>query len=149
MFFGEHEHTLDDKCRFIVPAKYRERLKDGCFMTRGLDGCLWIFTVSSYEDLTTKLQRLDQLNPNARNLIRFLTGHDLTLDQQGRLLIPPSLRAHANINPKADVVIVGVSGQLPRIEVWQADRWATMNEIFQKDGAAIAESLSLAGLTLS
>ncbi|MFN8499977.1 MAG: division/cell wall cluster transcriptional repressor MraZ [Anaerolineae bacterium] len=149
MFYGEHEHTLDDKCRFIVPAKFRERLKDGCFMTRGLEGCLWIFTVTSFEDLTTKLQRLDQLNPNARNLIRFLTGHDLTLDQQGRLLIPPALRAHANVNPKADVVIVGVGGQLPRIEVWPADRWANMNEIFQKDGAAIAESLSQAGITLS
>ena len=78
MFYGEHEHTLDDKCRFTVPAKFRERLKDGCFMTRGLDGCLWIFTASSYEDLTTKLQRLDQLNPNARNLIRFTQ----TLEQQ-------------------------------------------------------------------
>ncbi|MFN8482868.1 MAG: division/cell wall cluster transcriptional repressor MraZ [Anaerolineae bacterium] len=149
MFYGEHEHTLDDKCRFTVPAKFRERLKDGCFMTRGLDGCLWIFTASSYEDLTTKLQRLDQLNPNARNLIRFFTGHDLTLDQQGRLLIPPALRAHANVNPKADVVIVGVSGQLPRIELWQADRWASQTEMFQTDGTAIAESLYTAGITLS
>lgn len=118
-------------------------------MTRGLDGCLWIFTVSNYEDLTTKLQRLDQLNPNARALIRFLTGHDLSLDQQGRLLIPPSLRAHANISPKADVVIVGVSGQLPRIEVWPADRWAAQNEMFQNNGASIAENLFAAGITLS
>lgn len=149
MFYGEYEHTLDDKGRFIVPIRFRDYLEEGCFMTRGLDGCLWIFTVKDYETLWAQIQTMNQFEPEARKIARMFTGADMKLDKQGRLLIPPSMRSHAGIEPGADIIIVGVQTQSPRIEVWNAERWNTFNAELQAGDSATAEALARKGFKFS
>jgi len=148
VFSGEYEHTLDDKCRFIVPIRFRERLEEGCVLTRGLDGCVWIFPPQVYEQLMTQAQELNQFNRSARQLVRLLTGHDLKLDKQGRLLIPPPLRTHAEIGPDSDIVVVGVNTRLPRIEIWGRARWDGVTEELGSENGTMAEDLANMGFFL-
>lgn len=148
MFSGEYEHTLDDKCRFIVPIRFRERLEEGCVITRGLDRCLWIFPQSIYDELVTQIQQLNQFNRAARQLLRLLTGHDLKLDKQGRLLIPPALRDHAEIGPDSDIVVVGIPAKSPHLEVWSKTRWAEVQKQLEEDNDDMAEQLANMGFAL-
>jgi MraZ protein len=148
VFSGEFEHTLDDKCRFIVPIRFRERLEEGCVLTRGLDGCVWIFTPPTYEEFMAQTQSLNLLNRGARQLMRLFTGHDLKIDKQGRLVIPPPLREHADLGPDSDVVVVGVKSTYPHIEVWSRARWQAMNQEFSSDVGVMSEDLAQMGFTL-
>ncbi len=148
LFSGEYEHTLDDKCRFIVPIRFRERLEEGCVITRGFDGCLWIFPQPDYDRLMTQIQTLNQFNRSARQLFRLLTGHDLKLDKQGRILIPPALRAHADIGPDSEIVIVGINSDTPHLEVWNKARWDTVQNDLGENSQTMGEELAGLGFSL-
>ena len=148
LFSGEYEHTLDDKCRFIVPIRFRERLEEGCVITRGFDGCLWIFPQPDYDRLMTQIQTLNQFNRSARQLFRLLTGHDLRLDKQGRILIPPALRAHADIAPDSEIVIVGINSDTPHLEVWNKARWDGVQNDLGENSQTMGEELAGLGFSL-
>ena len=142
MFSGEYEHVLDEKGRLIIPAKFRAHLADGLFVTRGLDGCLFVFPPDTWREMSEKVSNLPLAHPGARLFSRMIfSGTECKLDRQGRILIPPPLRAHANI--ESEVVITGVDS---RLEIWSKERWQEMTTKMEEESSFIAEQLTNLGI---
>ena len=131
MFYGEYQHSLDNKDRVIIPAKFREIFKENYvekfFITRGLDQCLFVFTEESWKAQEKKFRDLPFTKGEARkfNRLYFSGASEVICDKQGRILIPSYLKSYADI--KEDVVIIGVSD---RIEIWSREKW---NEFFEQN----------------
>ncbi len=125
MFIGEYRHSLDDKGRVIVPSKYRDKLGETFVLTKGLDGCLFIYTLPEWSIFEQKLRSLPLTSTNARKFVRFfLSGAiECNTDKQGRILIPVNLRNYSEM--LKDIVFVGMSN---RIEVWSDQKWTSYNE---------------------
>ena len=136
MFMGEYNHTIDAKGRLIVPSKFREQLGDEFVVTKGLDGCLFVYENTEWKILEEKLKKLPLTNANARKINRFfLAGAALCeVDKQGRILLPAVLREFAGI--EKDAVMVGVGN---RIEIWSKESWMSANVYDDMD--EIAESM--------
>lgn len=136
MFMGEYNHTVDAKGRLIVPSKFREQLGDEFVVTKGLDGCLFVYENTEWKILEEKLKKLPLTNANARKINRFfLAGAALCeVDKQGRILLPAVLREFAGI--EKDAVMVGVGN---RIEIWSKESWTSANVYDDMD--EIAESM--------
>ena len=100
MLIGEYEHSLDSKGRMILPAKIREDLGEKFIITKGLDGCLFGFSESEWNNFEEKLKQLPLTNKNARDFVRFfLSGAvEAETDKQGRILIPANLREYADLD---------------------------------------------------
>ena len=143
MFRGEYNHTVDTKGRLIIPSKFREKLGDECIVTRGLDGCLFVFPMKEWENYEEKLKQLPMTNKNARSFVRFLTAGATSceFDKQGRVLIPATLRKFAGI--EKDVVLAGL---LNRIEIWSEEKWNENNNYEEIDMDEIAGQLTELGL---
>ena len=124
MLIGEFEHSLDAKGRIIIPAKLRETIGEKFVVTKGLDGCLFAFSLSEWTNFEEKLKSLPLSNKNSREFTRFfLSGaSECEIDKQGRFLIPTNLRSIANL--KKDIVIIGVG---TRIEIWDKEKWEDYN----------------------
>lgn len=120
LFLGEYQHNLDAKGRLIVPAKFREDLGETCVITKGLDGCLFVYPMPAWQELFAKLQALPMTKRDARAFVRtFLAGAaEVDCDKQGRIGIPQSLQTYAGLDKS--VMLIGVAD---RIEVWSEDRW--------------------------
>ena len=120
MFMGEYNHTIDAKGRLIIPAKFREVLGDEFVVTKGMDGCLFVFDNSEWQVFAEKLRSLPMIDKEVRQFTRFfLAGAaSVEVDKQGRILLPSVLRAFAGITK--DTVLIGVGS---RIEIWSKDRW--------------------------
>ena len=120
MFMGEYNHTIDAKGRLIIPSKFREALGDEFVVTKGMDGCLFVFDNSEWQAFEAKLRSLPMIDKEARQFTRyFLAGAaSLEVDKQGRILLPAVLREFADITK--DAVLVGVGN---RVEIWSKDRW--------------------------
>jgi len=120
MFLGQHEHTIDEKGRLIVPAKYRESLGDNFIITFGLDVCLFVYPLEEWKVLSEKLKLLPLGQRDARAFKRILYSRatSCTLDNQGRVIIMKYLRDYARI--KREVMVIGV---LDRLEIWSKDIW--------------------------
>lgn len=142
MFMGQFEHSIDAKGRVIIPAKYREDLGDSFVVTRGLDGCLYLYPQGEWSEFVAKLQSLPS-NQNTRKIQRqFLSkAMEVTLDKQGRILVPALLRASAGL--EKEVVFVGM---MNRIEVWDKDR--LMEEELQEDEEILAANMDELGISL-
>jgi transcriptional regulator MraZ len=143
MLLGEYEHTIDDKNRLTLPAKFRRAFEDGGVVTRGLDGCLYAWPRAAWEQLVdSRLATLDVLTVHGRRMHRhFFSGAaETTPDKQGRVGIPPALLAHAKLG--RDVVVAGVNDHL---EIW--DRAAWKRELAEVEGSAedVAERLAAQG----
>jgi MraZ protein len=144
MFYGEYEHTIDRKGRIIVPAKFRQALKEheikSLFLTRGLDGCLFLFAESEWRSAESRFKQVPFTKGEGRKFNRlFFSGAvEVTVDGLGRLLVPRSLKEFAKI--KQDVVIVGVSN---RIEVWAKEQWRAFYESSRQSFEEIAERVML------
>lgn len=125
MFIGEYQHSLDEKGRVTVPSKYREQLGEAFVLTKGLDGCLFIYTQEEWANFEQKLKNLPLTNMNARKFVRFfLSGAvECMTDKQGRILIPNTLRVYSCI--EKDIVFIGMSN---RIEVWSLENWKAYND---------------------
>ena len=112
MFYGEYSHSLDRKSRIIIPAKFREALKDNFvekfFITRGLDGCLFLFTEDEWKKQEQKFKSLSFTKPDARrfNRLFFSGASEIVCDSQGRILIPQYLKDFAQI--QREIIIIGV-----------------------------------------
>jgi len=140
MLLGEYEHTLDDKNRLTLPAKFRRAFEHGCVVSRGLDGCVSAWTLDGWENhKETTVSTLNLLSREGRQMHRyFLSGAtDATPDKQGRVTIPPVLLAHAKLG--RDVVIHGANDHL---EIWDRDAWR--RELSDVEGSAedVAERLA-------
>ena len=120
---GEYQHSLDAKGRLFIPAKLREEL-GGCFVvTKGLDGCLFVYAQEEWEQLENKINSLPM--SKSRDLQRFFlsSAADVNPDKQGRILLPNTLRRYAKL--EKDVTIIGVSR---RAEIWSTQVWEEYNE---------------------
>jgi MraZ protein len=120
MFLGQYRHTLDDKGRLTVPARFREELSDGAYLTQGFDRNLRLLTEPAFKAIYEKLSQMNTTDPIARELRRliFATASQIDLDSVGRVLIPQFLREVAGL--ENDAVIVGVGGA---IEIWSPEAW--------------------------
>ena len=138
LFLGEFIHSLDDKSRVTIPAKFREGLGDRFIITRGLDNCLFVYPMNEWAIMEEKLKRLPFTKSDARAFVRFLFSGatECELDKQGRILIPSNLRDFANINKEA--IIIGVSN---RVEVWSKENWEKYSLDAEKSFDEIAEKI--------
>lgn len=119
MFMGEYHHTIDDKGRLTIPSKIREELGNDFIVTRGLDGCLFLYKKEDWDKMINKYQNLPNVK-DARNFMRFLLSgaNSLAFDRQGRINITLPLIKYADL--KKDCVVIGVGD---RLEIWDKDRW--------------------------
>ncbi len=143
MFMGEYNHTIDPKGRVIIPSKFREALGDEFVVTKGLDGCLFVYDMKEWNVFEEKLKSLPITNKDARRFVRFfLAGAaSVEVDKQGRILIPGVLRDFAEL--LKDVVLIGVAS---RVEIWSKERWdGTAN---YDDVEEIAEHMADLGLSI-
>ena len=141
MFMGEYNHTIDAKGRLIVPSKFREALGDTFVVTKGLDGCLFVYDNEEWQAFEEKLRSLPITNKEARQFARFfLAGAaEVEVDKQGRILVSNILREFAQISK--DVVLIGVAS---RIEIWSKERFEGMASFEDMD--EIAEHMAQLGL---
>jgi MraZ protein len=140
MLLGEYEHTLDDKNRLTLPARFRQAFAEGIVVTRGMDGCLFAYTPGDWAALVEgRLATLDPLSKEGRRMQRFFYAGatEAELDKQGRVGIPQALLEHAKLG--RDVVVAGVHDHL---EIW--DRAAWRLELAEVEGSAehVAERLA-------
>lgn len=143
MLIGEYEHSLDDKGRVIMPVKLRTDIGERFIITKGLDGCLFVFSQTEWSNFEAKLKELPLTNKSARDFVRFfLSGAtECEIDKQGRFLIVSNLRAYAEI--KKEVVIIGVG---TRIEIWDRERWNEYNSNDNMSADDIAENMTMLGI---
>ncbi len=141
MFMSEYSHSLDAKGRLIIPSKFREQLGQTFVVTKGLDGCLYIYASEEWEAFERKLSALPLINKEARRFARFfLAGASaVELDSHGRILLPPHLREFAGL--ERDVVLVGVG---TRIEIWNKAAWEEAGADEDMEGlSSLMEGLGL------
>ena len=144
LFFGESEHSLDNKGRVIIPARLRPALSEGLFVTRGLENCLWLFTMETWKEISGRLADVRMTNSHARQLERLLySGTEAKLDKQGRLLLPSSLRNFAGLSENGSAVVVGVRN---RIELWNSDRWVQLTSELGEADSGLGDSLAELGI---
>ena len=143
MFIGEYQHSLDTKNRIMIPSKFRSKLGDHFILAKGLDHCLFIYTMEEWEKFEEKLSSLPLTSKDARQFTRFfLSGaEECEMDSQGRILIPQSLREHANLTK--DIVSIGVSN---RIEIWDAQSWRDFTSVDNFNTDDVAEKMADLGI---
>jgi MraZ protein len=143
MFLGEYRHNLDYKGRLGVPKKFRETLVPGAILTKGLDGCLFLYPKLEWERLTTRLRELSVTQADTRAFERYLFGGatKVEFDQLGRIKIPEYLLTYASL--KKEAVLVGI---LERIEIWSPERWNRLAKELEARGEEIAEKLGEKGV---
>ena len=135
-FLGTHAHTIDEKGRLTLPAKWRDQMTDGVMITRGLDRCLFVFPKNKFDVVLERLVELPFEIADARNWVRYVAGNadEAEFDKQGRILISQNLRNFASLN--GEVVVVGA---LDRIEVWNPEKYAEIDKSVETNANALAE----------
>ncbi len=142
MLIGEYIHTIDDKNRISMPAKFRKELGKKIIITPGLGSCLFIFTVGEWEKVSKRLSdssaELSFLKEDQRNFNRYMFGRaaEVEIDSIGRILIPEILKDRIGL--KSSAAIVGVRD---RLEVWNEKAWSENKQIVEKQAEALAEKL--------
>ncbi len=122
MFLGTHTPRLDDKGRLILPARFREQMEAGVVVTRGQERCLYVFPADEFTRIAGQLRQAPVTSKTARDYLRvFLSGaSDEVPDRQGRITLPPTLRAYAGL--ERDCAVIGAG---ERVEIWDATAWET------------------------
>jgi len=140
MFMGEYNHTIDAKGRLIVPSKFREQLGNEFVITKGLDGCLFVYSNEEWQNIENSFRDKPLTSKDARKFMRFFFAGACSceVDKQGRILIPAVLREFADITK--DAVLVGVGG---RIEIWSKEKWTDNGDYDDMD--EIAEHMAELG----
>jgi MraZ protein len=136
---GEFAHNIDRKGRLIMPAKFREELGERVVVNRGLDGCLYVYTLDQWQVVYEKLSKLPTTKKDARKYQRLMLSKasECELDGQGRILIPSNLVELAEL--EKECMIIGVANH---IEIWAKHKWELMEEEEEGSFEEIAESLS-------
>lgn len=143
MLIGEYKHILDPKKRMAIPAKFRKEIGKKAVITRGLDQCLFVYTIPEWEKVAEKLSELPTGSADTRNFVRlFLAGAtDVEIDALGRVLIPDYLKEFAGLKDKA--VVVGV---YKRLEIWNEENWENYKQRIEKQTDMLAEKLGELGV---
>ena len=138
VFLGTHTPRLDDKGRLILPAKYREEVEAGVVVTKGHERCLFVFTAAGFADKAEQLQSAPLSARSSRDYARQLFGSafDQTPDRQGRITVPPGLRAYAGL--QRECVVVGAN---TRLEIWDASAWAAYESEHEDAFAAMEQEV--------
>lgn len=140
MFLGQYRHNLDSKNRLTVPARYREPLAEGAYVTRGFDGNLMVYTAADFGQISQQASETSVTDQSARQLKRLLFANAdfITIDKSGRMLIPDFLRQIAGL--ENEVVLAGMGDHL---EIWSPDRWMNQMEILDNPEANAERFASL------
>ena len=143
MFIGEYEHSVDNKGRITMPAKLKTEIGEKFVITKGLDGCLFVYSQEEWVNFEEKLKTLPLTNKNARDFVRFfLSGAiECELDKQGRFLITSNLREYATL--EKDIVIIGVG---TRLEIWNREKWKKYSSDENISADEIAENMTILGI---
>ena len=143
MLIGEFKHNLDSKNRLTIPAKLRMELGEKPVLTRGLDGCLFIYPNRDWQLFSEKINNLPLGQKKARDFKRFvLSGaSEIEIDEMGRILIPDPLKKYAKLGKS--IVVIGVQD---RIELWDENIWNKYIAESEKLSGDIAEGLSEFGI---
>ena len=120
MLMGEFHHNIDEKMRLIIPSKFRFELGEEIVITRGMEGCLFVYSLKEWEVITNKLKALPFTKRDARNFMRlFSSGATICeFDKQGRIVIPKNLKTYAEL--EKECVVLGVGD---RLEIWSSSNW--------------------------
>jgi MraZ protein len=143
MLLGEFEHTIDDKGRITVPAKFRGRLAAGLVVTKGIDPCLWLYPTDVWDDLSEEIRGLPLTDSRAREFRRQVFGgaSDSVPDRQGRVILPPYLREYADIDKQAIII-----GLFDHCEIWNPERWRERQKRSDNNPEARAEHFASLGI---
>lgn len=138
MFLGEYQHSLDNKGRITVPAKFREQLGDRFVVTKGLENCIFLYPFQEWQVIEEKLKTLPFTRADVRSFARFFFSgaSEMEIDKQGRAVLPSSLREYASIDK--DIIIIGVG---TRAEIWAAEKWEKYIDSAEESYEDIAASL--------
>lgn len=143
MFVGQYNHHLDYKSRTSIPKKFRDQLNNKAILTRGLDGCLFLYPISEWDKLSNQLNSLPLTGADARAFSRYLFSGavEISFDTLGRIHIPDYLVKFAQL--EKEVVVLGV---LNRIEIWSTKKYQLLSKALNKRSEEIAEKLSGSGI---
>jgi len=139
MLIGEYKHSLDGKGRLSIPVKFRSELGSSAIVTKGLEGCLFVYPKESWDIMAQKLSNLPVSSSNARAFSRLMLSGamEVEIDKLGRALIPGYLREYADL--EGEVVVNGVYN---RLEIWDKKAWTTYSKDAEGKSSEIAESLT-------
>lgn len=139
MFIGEYQHNLDAKGRIIIPSRFRDELHTTFILTRGLDGCLTIYSLKQWEKMFEEINKLPTTKKAARQYVRMLTStaSECTLDNQGRIQIPTFLSKPVNITKEC--VVIGANDH---IEIWDKITWEAYYVDASNSFEEVAENLN-------
>jgi MraZ protein len=140
MLLGEYEHTIDDKNRLTLPAKFRQAFDEGLVLTRGIERCLSAYPRDNWtETVESRLRELDPLSREGRLMHRyFFSGAaEAELDKQGRVMVPSSLGDYAGLGK--EVVVVGIRDHL---EIWDRASWRAHLDEIEGSAEDVAERLA-------
>ena len=143
MFIGEYKHTIDEKGRLAVPVKFRAQLSSGAVVTRGLDNCLFLYTEDEWKILAEKLASLPINKANTRAFSRLMLAGamDVSMDKQGRVILPDYLRKYVGVGKN-----VVVAGLYNRLEIWNEEKWEEYKSGTEESSGDIAEQLGELGV---
>jgi MraZ protein len=138
MFLGTHHPRLDEKGRLFLPARFRDQLAEGVVMTKGQERCLYVFPTDEFARMTQQMGEAPVTSKSARDYLRvfFAGASDEVPDKQGRVTVPPALRTYAGLT--RDCVVIGAN---TRVEIWDAEAWATYEAAQEQSFSDIAEEV--------
>ena len=142
MFIGEYEHALDEKKRVMLPKTFANGLGKKMVVTRGLDNCLFVYSLTTWKKVSERLQDLSFAKADTRGFNRFMLSGamEVEADKAGRILLSDHHKQFAGL--KRSVVFAGVSD---RVEVWDSELWKAYKEKIEKQAEAMAEKLGEVG----
>lgn len=143
MLIGEYTHSIDEKNRLSLPAKFRAEMGKKVVLTPGLDSCIFVFSPTEWKKITDRLSESSMLSADSRSFNRFLLGGavEAEIDSIGRILIPDFLKERAKLNSK--VAVVGVQ---TRVELWNEKAWGEYKQVVEKQADSLAEKLGQVGM---
>ncbi|MFZ2390259.1 MAG: division/cell wall cluster transcriptional repressor MraZ [Minisyncoccales bacterium] len=143
MIIGQYNYNLDPKKRLTIPTKFRNVLSEGAVITRGIDGCLFLYPQKQWNELADKLSKLPLSQSNARSFARVMLAGamDVKVDSLGRILIPDYLKEYAKLNKS-----VVIAGLYDRIEIWDEDAWKKYGQTTNTQVESMAEGLKELGI---
>ena len=139
MFMGTYNNSIDTKNRMIVPSKHRDQLGGRCVLTKGMDKCLYIYSMAEWEKQMDKIEALPESDPKVRAFIRHFCANavDCEFEKQGRIVIPAELKEYAGIDKELVTM-----GAMRKIEVWSKEVWDSPDNENKMDSEEFAESLA-------
>lgn len=140
MFFGQHRHRVDDKLRVTLPHRFRPELDEKVVLTRGPEHCIWVFPWNAWVKLSDELASYPWSQKDSRlaSRLMFSNAFDTEPDGQGRVRVPEPLAQYAGLEPRSEVVVVGMRSWL---EIWPAERWEEHEAMLEEQAEEITERL--------